>query len=177
MPSPQHKLRSSTTSLGRAYPAGVAVRRGDLTISDPILIPQEVNNSLGYQDNVTGLSNPSPTSLRKSDGTWPRKSVSPAFHTRSQSSGSHGQFDPRTKSYTTPTRASAGFSMFTDSRSSIRPKAYPSKPKSNGFRATIRRFFGSKRERNTLYKERGGPYRSVSCIQDPSYILLIIPPV
>ena len=147
MPSPTHRPIQTLTSPGPRDSKGAAIRRGDLKISDPIQLPHDVNHGPSHQFTIATLSNPTTMSTPQLDGTWPRKSVSPTFHTRTRSDGRNEPQSQRAASYNATSRISAGPSMLNGALSSAQSRGSFSKQKDSGFRAKIRRMFGSRRLR------------------------------
>ena len=164
MPSPSHRPNPSTTSPGRRDSKGAAIRRGDLKISEPIQLPDEVSQGTSQQFDIGSPSNPTITSTPQLEGTWPRKSVSSGFHIRTRSNGGNEPQSQRGASYNATSRTSAGPSMLSGSLASAPSKGSFSKQKDGGFRAKIRRMFGSRRLREaTLSSGTGGhPSQTVS---------------
>ena len=146
MPSPSQKARSSTASLGRSSSTGAALKRRDLKISDPIPIPRVSGDAFDSTYANGKLDYASATLYNQLDGTWPRKSASPAPHVRARSNGAtiSAKLDDINFS---KSRTSMGPSI---SMSSAPSKGSLSKRKNGGFRVMIRRMFGSKKNRETL---------------------------
>ena len=127
--SPNSKSRSRTTSLtlNRAS-TGDALRRGDIKISEPIPIPREADG-FGPQ-----------TLPHKPTDSWPR---GPPGNTEDfvQGNGahhSHHASDSRISAYNTTASLSTN-----PSKTSLNKQR-------GGFRATIKRIFGSKKNRDTI---------------------------
>ncbi len=151
MPSPKHRNRSSNTSQHSA--TGAAIRRGELKISDPIPFDTGLNTSspsAGF-DMSTFAAAP-----QQQDVTWPSRKVSPSEVQRlpRNTSIGHGEV-------TNLARASAGPSLVPSSLSTGPSKVSLAQKKNSGFRATLRRVFGSKRGRNS-FAERKDFLQSVS---------------
>ena len=160
MPSPTHRPTQSLTSSGPRDSKGAAIRRGDLKISDPIQFPHDVNHGPSQHFAIATLSNPTTMSTPQLDGTWPRKSVSPTFHTRTRSNGGNEPQSQRAASYNATSRISAGPSMLNGAPSSAPSKGSLSKQKDSGFRAKLRRMFGSRRLRETNLSSGTGGHNS-----------------
>lgn len=139
MPSPKSQSRYSNGSLLRSS-TGAAIRRGDLKISDPI--PQDHD-----------LSQPQTAARHNSD--WPIRSTAPDMQR-----GRHystGNMEPNTVA-----RESMGPSLAASSMSTAPSKGSTGQKKTTGFRATLRRMFGSKRGRTSFEDNRKDYHRSVS---------------
>jgi hypothetical protein len=163
MPSPKQQARSSDAALRRSSTTGSTLRRGDLKISDPIPIPQVGQDSLGPQTGIDAANHSSSASLGRIDGTWPRKSTPPSSHVRTRSTGGSRHAEGLGFTSSDPTaRISTAPSVHNDSLSSVPSKSSLLKPKNGGFRATIRRIFGSKRHREDRLHPRSVLHRSVS---------------
>lgn len=137
MPSPQDQSRYSNGSLLRSS-TGAAIRRGDIKISDPIPYTNQDINTTTYRPN----------------SDWPIKS-----NTADTQRGRHfstGNLDSGDAG-----RASMGPSLVTSTMSSTPSRESGSQKKTTGFRATIRRMFGSKRGRPSFEDDRSHYYRSV----------------
>jgi hypothetical protein len=161
MPSPKSKQRSSSTSLAHLG-TGAAVRRGDITISDPIPIDQGQD---GHPPSTTAGMNAMTTTSWQQDGTWPRKSTTPPemAHVRNASYG---------QERTNVGRASAGPSLIPSSVSTTASKSSLAMPRksSGGFRTALKRMFGSKRGRSV--ETRKEYHRSVSDLPIKWFLLL-----
>jgi hypothetical protein len=142
MPSPKSQDRYSNGSLLRSS-TGAAIRRGEIKISDP----------LPYDQDLQGVA-----THHNSD--WPIKSS-----TANMPRGRHystGNLEPGGAG-----RASMGPSFVPSSISTAPSKgSIASQKKQTGFRATLRRMFGSKKGRDSLEEQRKEYHRSVCC--DPS---------
>jgi hypothetical protein len=127
------------------------VRRGDITISDPIPIDQGQD---GHPPSTTAGMNAMTATSWQQDGTWPRKSTPPEMaHIRN---ASYGQERANVG------RASAGPSLIPSSVSTTASKSSLAMPRksSGGFRTALKRMFGSKRGRSM--ENRKEYHRSVS---------------
>jgi hypothetical protein len=147
MPSPTHRPSTAIASPGHRDSRGAAIRRGDLKISDPIRLPPDFSHGISQQLTMGTLSNPTTTPAPPPEGTWPRKSVSPGFHSKTRSSGANEPQKQRGASPNATSRTSAGALMLNGYLPSGPSKASLSKQKEGGFRAKIRRMFGSQRLR------------------------------
>jgi hypothetical protein len=147
MLSPAHKPRSAITSPGSTDSKGAAIRRGDLKISEPLQLPQDSGHGLSQQYTIETLSTATTTSNPPLEGTWPRKSVSPGFHSRTRSNGANEPQKPHGAPSKATLRTSAGPSMANGHFPSGPSKVSLSKHKDGGFKAKIRRMFGSRRQR------------------------------
>ena len=146
MPSPNSKQRSSSNSLAHLS-TGAAVRRGDITISDPIPVDDSrLSPTMADVNAMTATS-------WAQDSTWLRKSTPPELnHVRNASYGHE-----RSQA----TRASAGPSLNPSSISTAPSKGSLAPRKSTGgFRSALKRMFGSKRGR--LSESQKEYHRSVS---------------
>lgn len=119
-PNGKSKVLSPSASVSRTNSAGAALRRGELTISEPIPIPRGGD---GY----------GPQSLPMLPDTTTRQSNPQTFE-----DFENARPNPRIPSYATAPALASGPS-----------KVSLNKPKDNGFRATIRKIFGSKKKRDT----------------------------
>lgn len=144
-PSSDSPMLASTSGKNKKY----AVRRGELSISDPVS-STFVHDELPPEWQEMSRERDTPT---KSDGNWPRKSM-PTTHARG---GSYQQEDCDAEN-----RISLGPSIVVNSLSSMPSKASLSQGKPNGFRATIKRMFGSKRRRPSLNTVHSRYHPSVS---------------
>lgn len=139
MSSPPRQSRYSNGSLLRSSTTGGAIRRGEIKISDPI--PHDQDQS---------------TTTYRPNSEWPIKTATADNQRgRHYSTGYLGPGDP--------TRASMGPSLVPSSMSSAPSKESISRQKPTGFRATLRRMFGSKRGRPSI-AEDGGPYHPSVCL-------------
>jgi hypothetical protein len=174
MPSPAHRPYSTVTSHVRTDSKGAAIRRGDLKISDPIQLPQGLNHGISQQSTMGIPSHPVTTSTPSLEGTWPRKTVSPAVHARTRSSSANEQRGQRVASSNAIPRISAGPSMLNGDFPSTPSKGSLSKQKDGGFKAKIRRMFGSRRLRESTLSSRTGGHHSqtVSYGRTPSSLSL-----
>jgi hypothetical protein len=175
MPSPAPKPRSAVTSHGRTDSKGAAIRRGDLKISDPIQLPQGVSHGINQQSTIGTPSDPATIPTPPLEGTWPRKSVSPAFPTRTRSNGANEPQGQDAASSDAISRISAGPSMLNGNPSRTPSKGSLGKQKDAGFRAKIRRMFGSQRLRETTHSSGTGARHSqtVSRNRTPSSLSLL----
>lgn len=150
MPSPKSKQRSSSTSLAHLS-TGAAVRRGEITISDPMPVDQGRD---GHPPSTSAGISAMTATTRQQDATWPRKSTPP--ETTHMRNASHGQ-----ERYELG-RASAGPSLIPSSISTAASKSSLSAPRksSGGFRTALKRMFGSKKGRQM--DTRKEYHRSVS---------------
>ena len=144
MPSPKHQNRSSNASQHSA--TGAAIRRGELKISDPIpydIGPNGPSSSVGHDMSTLA---PIP---RHQDATWSSRKVSPSEIQRPPRnvSISNGELNDIS-------RASAGPSLVPSSLSTGPSKNSLTQRKNSGFRATLKRMFGSKRGRNSFIDSR-----------------------
>lgn len=159
MPSPNHKARASNTSLPRASSlksTGAAIRRGDLHISDPIPVSQD-----GLAAIVPQLGPDSPqvqaTVLQRDDSLPPRR-YPPQEKNGLYASYALAESKPATR-YNAPTQ----FHDPHESMSSGPSKGSVRRPKKEGgFRATMRKIFGTKKGRSPLSNISGDHHRSVS---------------
>lgn len=150
MPSPKSQSRNSNGSLLRSS-TGAAIRRGDIKISDPIPYAQDA------QTVTTG---------QNSD--WPIKpeaeNMQPGRHF------STGNLEPGNAG-----RASMGPSLIPSSISTAPSKGSISQKKQSGFRATLRRMFGSKKGRASMGDQKKDYHRSVCrdnrCVGNGQFIL------
>lgn len=136
MPSPKSQSRYSNGSLLRSS-TGAAIRRGDIKISDPIPYDQDAQ----------------PVAARQ-NSDWP---IKPEAANMPQ--GRHfstGNLEPGDAG-----RASMGPSLLPSSISTAPSKASISQKKDSGFRATLRRMFGSKKGRASMGDQRKDYHRSV----------------
>jgi hypothetical protein len=147
MPLPGHKPRSAVASPGSIDSKGAALRRGDLKISEPIRLPHDSNHGLSQQFTIETLSPATAASKSPLEGTWPRKSVSPGFHSRTRINGANEPQTPRGAPANATSRTSAGPSIANGSLPSGPSKNLLSKQKESGLKAKIRRMFGSRRVR------------------------------
>ena len=147
MPSTTHRPGQSIASPSRHDSKRAAIRRGDLKISEPIQLPREVNHGTSQQFPDGNQSKPTTGSTPQLEGTWPRKTVSPGFHTRIKSNGDNERQSQRGASHNAISRISAGPSVFNGSLANAPSKGSLSKQKDGGLKAKIRRMFGSKRLR------------------------------
>lgn len=164
MPSPVHKPRSAVTSPGSIDSKGAAIRRGDLKISEPIQLPHNSNHGLSQQYATETPSNATTTSNPPLEGAWPKKSVSPGFHSRTRSNGANEPQKPRGALSKATSRGSAGPSMVNGYSPNGPSKTSPSKQKIGGFKAKICRIFGSRRLREPTFSSgsRGHQSQNVS---------------
>ncbi len=154
MPSPKSKQRSSSASLAHLS-AGVAVRRGDITISDPIPIDSGYD---GHPPSTAADIDAMSSTTWQQDATWPRKSTPTEMHHIRNASYGHERNEIG--------RASAGPSLIPSSISTAPSKVSLTQRKpSSGFRSALKRMFGSKRER--LSESRKDYHRSVSRLPYP----------
>lgn len=136
MPSPPEQSRNSNGSLLRSS-TGAAIRRGDIKISDPIPYDQDA------QPAVT-----------RHNGDWPIKPE--AGNMQQGRHFSTGNLEPGNAG-----RASVGPSLIPSSISTVPSKGSISQKKQSGFRATLRRVFGSKKGRGSVDDHRKEYHRSV----------------
>lgn len=136
MPSPPDQSRDSNGSLLRSS-TGAAIRRGDIKISDPIPYDQDVQ----------------PVATRH-NSDWPIKPE--AGNMQQGRHFSTGNLEPGNAG-----RASVGASLIPSSISTIPSKGSISQKKQSGFRATLRRMFGSKKGRASMDDHRKQYHRSV----------------
>lgn len=133
MPSPTHRSSRSLSLAG----TGAALRRGDISISDPI--PQDPEDVFVGTDMVAHtryLSAPP-----ANDPSWtPKTATQWESHYRHVSAG-HPLINASA-------RASTGPSLMPSSMSSAPSKSSLTQKKPSGFRATIKRMFSSKRHRS-----------------------------
>jgi hypothetical protein len=160
MSSPAHRPPSSVTSPGRIDSKGAAIRRGELKISDPIQLPHEAGQGISKHFTTGTLSNPVTILTPPLEGTWPRKSVSPGFHKRTRSNGGYEPQSHRGASSNATSRISGGPSMLNGPLAGAPPRASLNKQKDGGFRAKIRRMFGSRRLRETSLSSGPGGHHS-----------------
>jgi len=154
MPSPGHRPRSSSASLARATHA---LRKGDISISDPIpssftwTVSSPSGRSDQYQDRPL---------IQQVDGTWPRQSA--GVHSPNLSTSQPMMYDSRC--------VSMGPSIVPSNMSTAPSKTSlnASQKKTGGLRATIRRMFGSKKNRASISEHRRDYYRSVSYFPKPA---------
>jgi hypothetical protein len=170
MSSPAHRPPSAVTSHGRTDSKGAAIRRGDLKISDPIQLPHGVSHGISQQSTLGTPSNPVTPCTPPLEDTWPTKSVSPASHTRTRSNGANESQGQHAASSNVISRISAAPSAFNGGFPSTPSKESLNKQKDGGFRAKIRRMFGSRRLREpTLSSCTGGHHsQTVSSNRTPS---------
>jgi hypothetical protein len=141
MPSPKAPDRYSNGSLLRSS-TGAAIRRGEIKISDPLPYDQDA-----------------PTVATRHNSDWPIKNP-----TTTMQRGRHystGNLEPGDAG-----RASMGPSLIPSSISTAPSKGSISQKKQTGFRATLRRMFGSKKGRSSMEEQRKEYHRSVCC--DPN---------
>ena len=151
MPSPKSKKRSSSTSLARLS-AGAAVRRGDIKISDPFPVDQGYD---GHPPSTTVDINAMSSTSWQQDATWPRKSTPPEMHHVRNASYGHERNES--------SRVSAGPSLIPSSISREASKgSLTAKKSTGGFRSALKRMFGSKRGRQSMFETRRDYHRSVS---------------
>jgi hypothetical protein len=137
MPSPNGQNRYSNGSLLRSS-TGAAIRRGELTISDPI--PQDYDTTRSQ-------------TIARHNSDWPIKAT-PAEPQRGRHF-STGNMEPHI------TRESMGPSLVASSMSTTPSKTSSGQKKTTGFRATLRRMFGSKRGRTSFEDPLTSYHRSV----------------
>jgi hypothetical protein len=101
---------------------------------------------------------------RPTEGTWPRKSPSPRAHVRTGSSGYREPTEIATTSYNDLNRTSMGPSIIQSSMTTVPSKSSLKQRNTRGFRAAIRRLFGSKRRTTSFSETRNDYHRSVCII-------------
>lgn len=136
MPSPQRHL--SVSELSQRASTGLAIRKGQVKISDPI--PASYVHNGAEMDGAYEQPQPTP----KLEATWPRRSDTGA-----------ALMPPRDDGVTQPVhvskfteRSSLGPSLAASNMSSTASKDSSLQRRNTGFRATIRRMFSSKRDKN-----------------------------
>lgn len=143
MPTPKIQDRYSNGSLLRSS-TGAAIRRGDIKISDP----------LPYSEDAQTV----PT---RHHSDWPMKNS-----TNTMQRGRHystGNLEPGHAG-----RASMGPSLNPSSISTTPSKGSLGQKKQTGFRATLRRMFGSKKGRDSMEEQRKEYHLSVCCDRWPA---------
>ena len=132
MPSPQRHL--SVDELSQRASTGLAIRRGEIKISEPI--PSSYVHN-GTEMDAGAYEQPTP----RMEGTWPRGSGTGTSHGRNESSIQPAHVSRFTE------RTSLGPSLTTSNMSSTPSKGSTTTPKrAIGLRASIKRMFGSKRD-------------------------------
>lgn len=140
-PLQSHKSQSSTGSLSRANSTGVAIRRGELKISEPIPIPREGIDGFGPQAGVGSPEFQSTTSLRNPRvRSGVRASANPA-----EAPPDPQLMLPSTKTqvwsdYSSPSHHPHDSMSSTPSKLSVRKKR-----KDSTLKSVMRKIFGSKR--------------------------------
>lgn len=143
-------IRSKSASTASRIRTGSSSRRHGSNASEPV--PYFPRTTLTPEEQHQLYDSPMPECI---DGTWPTLASPTLTHTRS---GSHL---PTTDEE--DIRASVGPSIAMSSMSSMPSlKQSPSSKKAGGLKATIKRMFGSKRQRTPLNEGRMEYYRSVS---------------
>ena len=157
--------------------AEAVLRRGELHISDPTQISQDGKDGFGSQQDIGKLGSQSTTLVTHVDGRWPSESLSQGSHTMGLSPAGVEQQVQRATFYHPTPRISAGPSMLNDILSNAPSKASLNKRKTSGFRATIRRIFGTNKTRDTFPSGGISHIHSVSRIKNPprSYIPPFLP--
>jgi hypothetical protein len=148
MHSSNHNLPAHmASSHPRAPSKSAAIRRGELEISGPIPIARGGLDEQKLSRDHGGYGHQSSTSVGKTD-TWPRRSTPPPLQDFYQRDVQHASGPPPPTPSHHAHRASAALTTTHQSLSSMPSTA--SGRKNGGFRATIRRVFGSKRRRETF---------------------------
>ena len=167
MSSPSHHARHLTKSLGRTNITGAALRRGELKISDPMPCGSGGSDESTLRNGRIGVE---ASMISSTESVWPRKTTtSPG---RSRSSTYHDPTDQRTMDDSPTARLSLGPSTLNQSMSSAPSRGSLSKRKDGGFRATLRKIFGPKRQRDKHATGREDLRHSVSVpnyLQPPCY--------
>lgn len=149
MPSPHRHL--SVDELSQRASTGLAVRRGQIKISEPI--PSSYVHN-GAEMDAGAYEQRTP----RLEGTWPRSSGVPPLHGRNLSSTQPAHVSRFTE------RASFGPSLTASNMSSTPSKESATTPKrATGLRASIRRMFSSKKGKNATIQTRSAS-QSVSNI-------------
>lgn len=147
MPSPQRHL--SVDELSQRASTGLAIRRGEIKISEPI--PSSYVHN-GAEMDAGAYEQPTP----RVEGTWPRGSGAGVVHGRNDSSVQSVHVSRFTE------RTSLGPSLATSNMSSTPSKESATTPKkATGLRASLKRMFSSKRDKNATAHTRSA-YQSVS---------------
>ena len=156
MPSPHRHL--SVDELSQRASTGLAIRRGEIKISEPV--PSSYIHN-GAEMDAGAYEQPTP----KLEGTWSRRSGAGMIHGRNGSS-SHSKHASRFTERTSlgPSLATSNMSTTPSKESTMTSK------KATGLRASIKRMFSSKREKN----ENPQPH-SVSSVTDPCFHTLMWP--
>jgi hypothetical protein len=137
MLAPNSQSRHSNGSLLRSS-TGAAIRRGELIISDPI--PQDYDTTRSQ-------------TIARHNSDWPIKAT--AAEPQRGRHFSTGNMEPHI------TRQSMGPSLVASSMSTTPSKTSSGQKKTTGFRATLRRMFGSKRGRPSFEEPLTSYHRSV----------------
>lgn len=134
MPTPQRHL--SVDELSQRASTGLAIRRGEVKISEP-LPSSYVHN--GAEMDAGAYEQPTP----RIEGTWPRSGGAGALHGRNESSTLPIHISRFTE------RTSLGPSLATSNMSSTPSKESATTPKkATGLKASIRRMFSRKHDRH-----------------------------
>lgn len=138
MPSPNGHL--SMDEVSQRASTGLAIRRGEIKISDPI--PSSYVHNGAEMDRA--YEQPTP----RLEGTLPRGSVAAAVHGMSDTSNQPAHVSRFTE------RTSLGPSLAASNMSSTPSKDSATLKKSAGLRASIRRMFSSKKDRTPVVQQR-----------------------
>jgi len=159
MPSPQRHL--SVDELGQRASTGLAIRRGEIKISEPI--PSSYVHN-GAEMDAAAFEQPTP----RLEGTWPRSSGAGASHGRKESS-----ILPSVHVSKFTERTSLGPSLTASNMSSTPSKDSATTPKRvTGLRASIRRMFSSKKDKHATMQATS-IHQSVCDISSLTVSLLI----
>lgn len=140
MPSPRRHL--SVDELSHRASTGLAIRRGDIKISDPIPSSYVHNGPEMDYDEVVEQS------ATRSEGTWPRGSAIGTLHGRSDSGTQHAHISRFTE------RTSSGPSLTANNTMpSTLPQNNSMQRSESGLRATLKRMFSKKDKSTTLQKK------------------------
>lgn len=142
MSSPNRSASIST--LSNRASTSLAVRRGEVKISEP----------MPYSSTHAKFSEGFDVPARL-EATWPRKSTPAIVHGRNTSSSrSEAEFDAR---------LSTGPSVVPSRMSSAPSKRSLPREKDSGFRASLKRMFGSKRQKQSTAGSLHPWQQNVSC--------------
>jgi len=155
MPPPQR--HHSVDQLTQRASTGLAIRRGEIKISDPLPSSYVHNGPEMDYGAVNEQSTP------KVEGVWPRRSGAATVHGRSESTTQQRHVSRFTE------RTSLGPSLAISEMSSVPSKRSTVQRKETGLRATIKRMF-SKKDRDSTIQKRS-MYQSVCCIFQAAALL------
>lgn len=155
MPSPRRHL--SVDELSHRASTGLAIRKGDIKISDPIPSSYIHNGpEMDFGPEVEQFDG-------RREGAWPRRSGTGILHARTES-GTQQMHVSRFTENTSP-KASP---LLDNNAEDMHPNNSAMQRSGSGFRATLKRMF-SKKDKNAMLQKRS-VYQEVC----PHYVLRLL---